>query len=279
VPPESDPPDQPVPAGPVPPGPVIEPEPGPRTGGLSVEEWLDEQHRRPVDVGPARVYAGEPGPDPAASRRMAGWALGLSLLICVPFAWVAGGALGIVALVRSGDGRNHGRGRAIAAIVISGLLLLANVAVFVWAFVVGWQDAARDADEVESVGSSLDRLGVGDCFNGGSLEDIPDSGAQGEVTSAPEVVPCSEPHQAEVFHIFTLEEDEFPGVAQIDDRVAECLPVFRAYVGRPYQRSTLEVTSYFPNSQSWLAGDRRFICTLIDPELDDLMGSMQGSRR
>ena len=75
-------PDPPPPGQPVPPGPPIEPEPGQRTGGLSVEEWIEENRRRATPDGRADLYR---SPNlgrvvkPKADQRMAGWALGLSL--------------------------------------------------------------------------------------------------------------------------------------------------------------------------------------------------------
>ena len=67
---------------------------------------------------------------------MAITSLALSLLFCVPFvAAIASIVLGVIVLGRSKDGRDHGRGMAIAGIVISTVVMLATVALLVVAVV------------------------------------------------------------------------------------------------------------------------------------------------
>lgn len=78
---------------------------------------------------PANQYPPYPGPaayPPPGS--VSGWAIAafvLALLTCAPL----GVIFGIVALVQTRDGRQHGRGLAITAIVISGLWAIGGAAI------------------------------------------------------------------------------------------------------------------------------------------------------
>ena len=279
----TDQPDPPPPGGPVPPGPPIEPEPQHRTGGLSVEEWIEENRRRATSDGRADLYrtphVGRVA-KPQADQRMAGWALGLSLAFCIPFAFLVGAGLAIAVLVKGRDGRDHGMGKAIAALVIAGLLVVANVAYAVVVFFNGFDDTERDADGrvVEGGEVTLDRLQVGDCFSEPNLDSIPTDEAGEEASVTVDVVPCDEPHQAETYHQIQLDGGDYPGSDAIDARAAECVTAFRAYVGVPYRRSRLDFVYYFPTSASWRLGDREIVCSLVNRDLSDLTGSKRRSR-
>lgn len=98
---------------------------------------------------------------------MAGWALALSLLPCfTPVGQLVALGLAIAVLVKSRDGRDHGRGMAVAGLVISILVLVAIVAYVVITVVSywkdGWDETERDADgRVTEAGLvSIDRLRV-----------------------------------------------------------------------------------------------------------------------
>lgn len=113
-------------------------------------------------------------------------------------------------------------------------------------------------------------LEVGDCFgetdaDGGRISDVP-------------MVDCSEPHDREVFHTFTVADGEFPGedalMAQAEDL---CIPVFEEYVGTAYGTSRLGIQPIMPTQDSWDDGDREVVCALYDLQGVQLEGSMQGS--
>src|SRR5690606_6771886 len=93
----------------------------------------------------------------------------------------------------------------------------------------GGSDAPRDEETnevTEQANIDIFSLKVGDC----KMEDVP-----GEIKET-EVVPCSEPHDEEVFFEFELEGDEFPGGDAIDaEGEAQCLPAFEDYVGIDFQ--------------------------------------------
>lgn len=270
------------PGGLVPPGPPLEDVPTPLTSSPPAEDWRRDQPWEPPRAAPYGRF--ETFGDrylPPPSRTMAGWALGLSLALCIPFAFVVGAGLAITVLVKGRDGRDNGKGLAIAALVISGLILLAQVVYVVVLVLTGFDETERDADGrvVEGGSVTFDRIRVGDCFDEPGLADLPTDGSEGEGAAYVDVVPCSEPHQAEVFHEITLDDDGYPGDPVIDARIGDCMPEFRTYVGTSYRRSRLEVVFYYPTRTTWRFGDREITCTLVSPNARDLEGSMRGSRR
>ena len=83
-------------------------------------------------------------------------------------------------------------------------------------------------------------VSVGDCWN-----DIP---AQQEVESIT-AVPCSEPHESEVFATFDIDlgSDDWPGdAAVIAAAETGCVERFGEFVGVPYEESVLEVFYFHP---------------------------------
>jgi hypothetical protein len=115
-------------------------------------------------------------------------------------------------------------------------------------------------------------LAVGDCFN-------TDQFAPGRSIDrgGVHVVPCSDPHQHEVY---AIEGDPdptgspFPGdlvmSAFADDA---CLAAFESALGVGYRQSSLDFATIKPDATSWKAGDRAVICVLHDADFADLTGS------
>ena len=131
-------------------------------------------------------------PGPAEpSKGMAITALILSILGCTCIGALVAIPLAIVVLIRSKDGRNHGKGLAIAALIISVISLIG-------AGVGGYflYDYAKDLKDVES-------LSAGDCFTAKGLTDESETGVT-EIRS----VGCSETHDGEVLSTATLTADD-----------------------------------------------------------------------
>ncbi len=146
------------------------------------------------------------------------------------------------------------------AIVIAGALILAACG-----------GAERDSSGaiVEAGTEDVFALEVGDCF------DDPDE--FGEIASV-DVVPCSEPHDNEIFHTFDLPDGALPDTDAIDEAAfAGCLPAFEQYVGASYQESSLDISYLSPTAESWDRGDREIACLLYDLNLEKLTGSMRGA--
>lgn len=105
-------------------------------------------------------------------------------------------------------------------------------------------------------------LQEGDCF----LE--PDAG----LVQSVEAVPCSEPHDAEVFSNIVLEGGAFPGDDALGETASDrCVADFDAYVGTPYMDSALDVSWLAPSEQSWTS--------INDTTITCLVVTMDGSQR
>ena len=94
----------------------------------------------------------------------------------------------------------------------------------------------------------------GDCFN---------NPGEGEVHTV-EVVPCQEPHDFEVYHLFTFDDGPYPGDEAIKNRwINDCLAEFEPFVGSSFDESMLDVSAIFPTPQSWEElGDREVLCSV-----------------
>lgn len=143
---------------------------------------------------------------------------------------------------------------------------------------------SEDGDEPEVSTATLpegepvaaNEVEVGDCFN-----DLADEGAI-DYSDFP-VVACREPHDNEVFHLFEVPEPAdaaYPGDTRVADVARDgCLDAFEPYVGRPYQRSVLEILAVPPSVGSWSTGDREVLCALYDGSRQPLTGSVEGTDR
>jgi len=88
------------------------------------------------------------------------------------------------------------------------------------------------------------------------------------------VVDCAQPHIAELFALFDLPGDEFPG----DDAVWEaaetgCTAEFGPYVGTSYEESALDYTYFWPDESNWNLGDHEVMCFVVDYEQEFTSGS------
>lgn len=189
---------------------------------------------------------------PEARRKTSGFAI--ASLVFGIIGWVLLGVIfGIVALRRIRTRNLKGRGMAIAGLVLSGLwtLLIAVVVIVSLA-----TDAERDpSGRVREAGSeSVFDLRVGDCAN-----DLEETAMEVSV----DVVPCSQPHDAEVISSFELPGGDYPGddsIFGVADR--RCSRELAALAGA--QR--LEPFYFYPTEQSWRLGDRQVICIALSPQ-------------
>ena len=82
-----------------------------------------------------------------------------------------------------------------------------------------------------------------------------------------ETTDCSALHDAEVFHLTQVTEDERPSDSELEDMGGDaCLAAFEGYVGIPYEESELDYTILYPSPGSWEQGDREIICFIISGE-------------
>lgn len=184
-------------------------------------------------------------------------------------------------LVRSRDGRDHGRGRAIAALVIAVVwFVLLGLAVVLGVIQGFTADPERDDDgQVTSAGEqSILKLRTGDCFDYPEL--FEDESGEAAESAMVRGVPCSDAHQFEAYHEFDLPGSEFPGVEEVQELAAErCFREFRGFVGVPYGKSVLESYFLHPTATSWrLLDDRSVLCLVSEPGRLTA-GTLAGSRR
>jgi hypothetical protein len=119
------------------------------------------------------------------------------------------------------------------------------------------------------------QIRVGDCFNDTSTMS---SDEEVEILNVPGV-PCSEPHDNEVYAVFDLSITNFPaGDAMADLAFNSCLERFEPFVGKGYASSSLDILPIYPTLDSWKQrNDREVIRGVFDMNLAKLQGSVQGS--
>ena len=139
-------------------------------------------------------------------------------------------------------------------------------------------EASRDESGAIVDAGTLDafEMRIGDCFDD-------TSGLSGDgddnIENLPGV-PCSDPHDNEVFAVFDLDLEAFPE----DDEMSQiafdaCVERFESFVGMDYQSSSLDVMTLYPTPQSWKHGnDREVVCAVYDMEANKLVGSAKGKR-
>jgi hypothetical protein len=138
-------------------------------------------------------------------------------------------------------------------------------------------DADRDgAGAIVSEGSvNAFQLRVGDCFDD-TYAAFGDEVS--EVDSLPGV-PCSSPHDNEVYAAFDIDLSEFPDEDELSMLAFDrCLDRFENFVGRDYDSSDLDILTLYPSQESWnLQNDREIVCALYDMNTNKLTGSARAS--
>jgi hypothetical protein len=95
--------------------------------------------------------------------------------------------------------------------------------------------------------SAVFKLQTGDCV----------SAPNGQVVS---VLPCSAPHQAEVFATFALPASAWPGTKAVQTEASSgCASRLTGYLN-PQLAISLSQSYVFPNKVAWTAGTRTVIC-------------------
>jgi hypothetical protein len=112
---------------------------------------------------------------------------------------------------------------------------------------------------------SVFRLRTGECVN---------SGPNG--ISSPIVVPCGQPHDAEIYARFGLAGQSWPGTAAIGARARQgCTARLGGYLNPQLATTVLAESYVFPDHGAWNAGERTVICE-IRGTADRLTGSVRG---
>lgn len=137
----------------------------------------------------------------------------------------------------------------------------------------------RDAGGTIMVGGDLDvfELVAGDCFADSDGEGGPDE--EGKVSQV-RAIPCDDPHPYEVFHVFSLPRQPYPG----DDAVVQaadegCYAEFEDFVGEPFEGSSVDFSYFTPLEGEWKGGrhDRMVQCFVVPGQ--DVTGTLADSGR
>lgn len=144
-------------------------------------------------------------------------------------------------------------------------------------------DLPNIPDILDVPGQELPDFVVGDCYDDHS--DVPDVTGTSMVEAQVEKVPCSAPHDAEVYLVFdhpAPPDATYPGDGAIFDAAVDgCLPPFEAFVGIPYEQSSLDVYFLTPSEQGFnRLDDRQMVCSVVNLDGSPMPGgTARGSRR
>lgn len=134
------------------------------------------------------------------------------------------------------------------------------------------RDAPRDsAGAVVSAGTvDANVLKVGDCLNEPDSEEFETVGA----------IPCSQPHDYQVFHVFTVTGRSYPSDARWDELSDPCYAgKYTEFVGVSYDDSELDAFPFTPTDEAWSNGDRTIQCIIGEEDPTPVTGSLRGARR
>ncbi|MGH9184367.1 MAG: septum formation family protein [Acidimicrobiales bacterium] len=128
----------------------------------------------------------------------------------------------------------------------------------------------EEAEGVEGDLTSVFELEVGDCF---------DDPASGDSVEEVEVLDCDDPHDNEIFFLFDVDGDEFPGESGIKNQAQDrCTDEFETYVGTSLDESELDADALLvPTEGSWEQGDREVVCAAWNADLSKLDSSVEDS--
>ena len=212
------------------------------------------------------------------STAMSTWALVLAVFGFFPISLAAAIGLAITVLVRCREGRNHGKKRAIAALVIAGLYVVAFVVLVVLSVlgVVNLDEPARDASGhvTESKSVAIDTLRVGDCFDDAStLKATEETQVNvAEVT----VKPCTALHDFELYAVFDATGDTYPGEEALQKQANDrCFDFVEAYSGHKGKVLTASVFYFYPGKLQWNVGHVRSIQCMYAFDSGPTRGSLR----
>lgn len=140
---------------------------------------------------------------------------------------------------------------------------------------VGLTRAAERGDDgaiVEAGTMSAFEIQVGDCFDDEAF-------SSDEISELP-VIPCSQPHDNEVYATWDIAASVFPGDDDVDMMASEgCYERFESSIGKSYEESVIDFTTMYPSQGSWDNGDREVVCIGYHMELEKLTTTVIASGR
>lgn len=112
-------------------------------------------------------------------------------------------------------------------------------------------------------------LKLGDCLQQVLTEQSDPSNLSAEVSTV-DAVTCDQPHDLEVYHVFGLTGDTYPGAEAVNAAwIERCEDELLSFAELSQDLSTLYITALYPTEQSWIeANDREVLCMV--GRVDDL---------
>lgn len=206
---------------------------------------------------PAGPTYGAPPPPPAGEPESTN-GFAIASLICGIVAPCGAGLLavvfGIVALVQLRQRRQKGKGMAIAGLVLTGAWVLVFAAIITISIIASGADRDPQSGDITSGGNiPVTSLQPGDCVNG--LE-------EGRVGLTLPAVPCAEPHEAEVYSVFDVNQDgSWPGQDPIIEEAQDrCLRDLEDNFPDEYADNQVDIFYLHPSEATWRTGDREVVC-------------------
>ena len=167
-------------------------------------------------------------------------ALITGILPLVPVALVTGIAA-LIGIRRSG---RRGHGMAVSALFIATAWIIVVGAV---ATVATLTHGFKKPVTITYKEASVFKLQEGDCINTPNGQQVT-------------IVPCTTPHDDEVFGTLTLTGAKWPGTAAVEQQAsAGCASMLAGYLN-PQLAISLAQTYVYPNQTDWTAGTRAVIC-------------------
>jgi hypothetical protein len=195
-----------------------------------------------------------PGQQPSGGRN----GLAIASFICGLIGFGLFGLIfGFIALSQIKKRNQRGRGLAIGGILLSVLWFVVGIALVVWVVMAGTANR-NDAGAITEGGSvsSFD-LKPGDCLNG--------LAESNNITSVP-AVPCTQPHDGEVFATFEITDGTWPGDAEVAKQAETgCVQRLPEYSAKAAKDEKLEIFFLHPTAASWAQGDHEVTCVAMDP--------------
>jgi Domain of unknown function (DUF4190)/Septum formation len=219
----------------------------------------------PGPAGPA-PYGGPPSAYPAGQApygapaaaerpRTSGFAIA-SLVFGIIGGILLSVGFGIAALVKiRGNPQLRGKGMAIAGLILSGLWLVVGIAVIAIGLSVGPQRSSSGQVTQPGV-TSVYSLRTADCLQ--------NPGARLGIRTV-RVVPCDQPHNAQVFAVFPVAGSGYPGTTALQRRAAVgCHARIAGSINRSLITNSMTLQYLYPESQSWAAGHQSITCLVVD---------------
>lgn len=197
-------------------------------------------------AGPPAPWA-EPKP-PLDAMSVTAFVCGLLgiLVITIPVAIV----LGIVGFVRTKGKKRRGRIFAVLGIVAA-LLWAALIGAIVAVAVLAGVDRDEDGNVQEETSMNVFDVEPGDCLEAFDID------ADQKVV----VLPCAQPHGAQVITQFDLADGDWPGDEQVASQAESgCRDRIADVLGTRVDEGGLGLGYFHPEESSWDVGDRTVLC-------------------